>query len=113
MFFQRIFARVDRILSSLFWLEAWGHGDKNREYRWEYFIDIGKTIGVVGLDGKIHTMMGYWSVRHYYENGKLVKRIPVRKDLGGGERLATNEEIALHQAELRRQHAQRHGVNCF
>jgi hypothetical protein len=110
MFFQRILASLDKLLSEIFWLESWGIGDENSKTKWIYFVDIGHTIGVMGTDGKIHTMMGYWSVLHYYDGKKLLKRIPIRKDLKPGERLATLEEIQSHQAELRKRFSEKSGL---
>lgn len=109
MFFQRIFALFDKIISEIFRLQAWGTGDEKANNRWTYFVDVGQTVGVVGANGKIHTMMGYWSVHHYYDGKSLLRRIPVRKDLKEGERLATQEEIARHQIELRQKFARTSG----
>ena len=105
MLFQKIFALWDKVISEIFWLQAWGTGDEHGENRWTYLIDVGHPIGVVGANGKIHTLMSYWSVHHYYDRKKLLKRIPVRKNLLDGERLATPEEISRHQAEIRQQFA--------
>lgn len=102
MYFQRHLASLDKLVSKIFWLQSWGSGDENNENQWIHFVDVGRTIGVVGVDGEIHTLMGYWSVRHYYNGKKLLKRIPVRRDLKPGERLATSEEILRHQT-IRRQ----------
>lgn len=103
MYLQRILASLDKLVSEIFWLQSWGTGDENNKNQWIYFVDVGRTIGVVGVDGKIHTLMGYWSVRHYYDGKKLLNRIPVRKDLKPGERLAIPEEILHHQGETRGQ----------
>ena len=109
MFFQRVLALYDKAISEIFWLQSWGDGgesDGKGKNRWIYLVDVGhKKIGVVGVDGKIHTTMRYWAARHYYDGKKLLKRIPVRKDLKEGERLATQEEIAQHQVELRERFA--------
>lgn len=103
MFFQRVLAWFDKIISEVFWLQAWGTGDEKSNHNWIYLVDVGRTIGVVGVDGKIRTMIGYWSVHHYYDGKKFLKRIPVRKDLKAGERLATRKEIVQHQKELSEQ----------
>lgn len=99
MYIQRVLARVDKGISAFFGLQEWAHCNTNGDHRWTYFVDIGKAIGIVGADGNVHTVASYWSVRHYNEDGKLVRRIPVRKDLKEGERLATGKEIAQHRAE--------------
>ena len=109
MFFQRVLALWDKAISKVFYFGAWGTGDQNGKHRWTYLIDVGHSIGVVGVDGKIHTIMSYWSVRHYYDRKKLLKRVPVRKDLKDGERLATPEEIAQHRVELSEQIARSSG----
>ena len=111
MLFQRLLALLDKATSEVFRLQSWGDGFEDRDHRWVHFVDVGPTIGIVGQDGKVHTMMGYWSVRHYYDGkGKLLKRIPVRKDLKEGERLATKDEIYTHQRDVRRQFSEGHGI---
>ncbi|HBX58294.1 MAG TPA: hypothetical protein DEG18_01640 [Candidatus Yanofskybacteria bacterium] len=65
-----------------------GAGDIDDAYQWTYFVTIGPVIKIVNMRGEVVEATGYWSVRHYYdEQGKLLKRIPVRKDLGCGKRL--------------------------
>lgn len=114
MLFQRFLALLDRAISELFRLQSWGDGFEDRDHRWIHFVDFGPTIGVVGKDGRIHTMMSYWSVRHYYDGqGKLLKRISVRKDLKKGERLATRGEIAAHQRDVRSQFSESRGMINF
>ena len=100
MFLQHILAWIDRAISEVFSLEAWGTGDEEGKHQWTYFISVGRTIGVMGVDGEIRTIMGSRSVHHYYDGKKLLRRIPVRRDLKEGERLATREEIAQHRAEF-------------
>lgn len=90
---QRLLAALDKKISKLFSLQSFGHGNEKGIHQWIYFMNVGPTIGVVGVDGKLHTVMSYYSVRHYVNGKKLQKRIPVRKDLKEGERLATREEI--------------------
>ncbi|HEY4523798.1 MAG TPA: hypothetical protein VJK04_02925 [Candidatus Paceibacterota bacterium] len=97
---QRILAWFDEVISSLFNMSSLGSGNDQGGHIWTYFFDIGPRIGIVGNDSKIHTVTGYFSVQHYYNGDKLLKRIPVRKDLASGERLATSEEIRQHQKEL-------------
>ena len=110
MLFQRILALWDKVISEIFRLQAWGTGDERGENQWTYLVDVGRPIGVVGVDGKVHTLMSYWSVHHYYDGKKLLKRIPVRKDLRDDERLATPDEISRHQAEVRKQFANSGGL---
>lgn len=103
MLFQRLLALFDKVISKVFRLQSWGDGFEDRDHQWIYFVDFGSIVGIVGQDDEVHTMMGYWSVRHYYDGrGKLLKRIPVRKDLKEGERRATQEEIALHREKVYR-----------
>lgn len=102
MLIQRLLAWVDEIISEVFWLQSWGDGDESWNNRWTYFVDLGPRIGIVGTNGIIHTIMGKWSVHHHYCGGTLLKRIPVRKDLKEGERLATKEEITQHLEDARR-----------
>lgn len=99
--FQLMFALIDKMVSEMFALQSWGTGNEAGENRWTYFVDFGRLIGIVGTDGKIHTLMSYWSVHHYYDGKKLLRRILVRRDLKQGERLATPEEVRHHQDELR------------
>lgn len=99
MRWQRFLGWLDVRISSLFKMTSSGTGPDGNE-RWTYFPDYGKRIGIVGVDGRIHTMMGYWAIHHYYENNKLARRVAVRNDLQEGERLATQEEIDCHTAQL-------------
>ncbi|MEK7612392.1 MAG: hypothetical protein AAB407_03565 [Patescibacteria group bacterium] len=48
-------------------------------------------------------MTGFWSVNHYYDGNKLLRRILARKDLKTGERLATEEEVLQYQEKLRKE----------
>ena len=107
---QFVLACSDKIFSKLFRLQAWGTGDDLHRHEWIHFVDVGPTIGIAGADGKIRTMMGYWSVRHYYDGAKLLKRIPVRKDLKEGERRATAEEVRLYQAQVMQELSSRPGM---
>jgi len=109
MLFQRILALWDKAISGLFGLQEIGTGDQKGRNRWIYLIDIGHTIGVVGVDGSIRIMSSYWSVNHHRDGKKLLQRIPVRKDLKDGERLATEEELATYQIELRKEFARNSG----
>ena len=86
---QNILAWFDRVVSSIFRLQAWGQGDIDGAYQWTYFVAVGPVIKIVDVNGEVLEATGYWSVRHYYdEQGRLMKRIPVRKDLGCRKRLA-------------------------
>ena len=93
MVIQKFLSLCDRVISSAFSLEVWGTGDEKGTYRWTHFGKFGRSVGVVGTDGEIRTLMGFWAVSHHLEKGKLTKRVFVRKDLREGERLATEEEI--------------------
>jgi len=110
-FFQHILASWDKAISDLFHLQSWRTGNTNSDHQWTYFVDFGPTICIVGTDGKIHTMMSYWSVHHYYDRNRLLKRISVRKDLKDGERLATPDEIAQYREESRKRFAEDGGLH--
>ena len=104
MLLQRLLALnfsawFDRAVSEMFQLESWGDGHEDQPHTWIYFATIGSRIGIVGVDGRMHTIMGYFAVRHHYDGqGNLLQRVPVRKDLKQGERLVTEEtEIVRHQ----------------
>ena len=97
---QKLLSLFDRAISSVFRLEKWAIGDDDGTYRCTYFVDKGRTIGVIGVDGEMRVMMGYWAVHHHLEKGKLTKRVLVRKDLKEGERIATEAEIRQHISEL-------------
>ncbi|TSC61634.1 MAG: hypothetical protein G01um101448_627 [Parcubacteria group bacterium Gr01-1014_48] len=109
MFLQRILALWDKVISEIFRLSSWGTGNEKSLNQWIYLVDIGHTIGVVAATNKIHTIMSYWSVRHYYDGKKLLKRIPVRKDLKEGERLATAKEIVQYQKGFEEQSSRSSG----
>jgi hypothetical protein len=94
---QRMLAQLDEAICSRLDLESWGDGDMLGKHCHVYFVGVGPSIGIMGIDGRIHTVMGYFSVRHYYDGSELLRRIPVRKDLKIGERLVTEEEILQHQ----------------
>ena len=100
MLFQKILYRLDQLVSWTFNLMVSGGGDENGEFMWSYHQDVGPPIAIVGANGRIHTLTGYFTVHHYLDKGNLVKRIPARKDLKEGERLATQEEVFRHQGEL-------------
>ena len=100
MFLQKILCRWDQLVSWTFNLMVSGGGDENGEYKRSYHIELGPRIAIVGANGRIHTLTGYFTVHHYLDKGELIKRIPVRKDLKEGERLATQEEVFRHQGEL-------------
>ena len=85
---QNVLAWFDRVISSAFRLEAWGQGNDDGPRQWTYFVTSRPVIKIVNMRGEVLEATGYWSVRHYYdEKGRLLKRIPVRKDLGCGKRL--------------------------
>jgi hypothetical protein len=100
MFFQRIRAWIDVMVTDLFGLSSMGTGNPNKENLWTYFADWGPTIGIVGANGRVHTLVGYWAVHHYHAGHTLTKRIPVRNDLKRGERLATRKEIEQRRKEI-------------
>ncbi len=109
-FFRSLLGKMDEAISDALRLSSWGDTADPQHERWIFYVDRGRTIGIVGTDGRIHTLMGYHSVRHYYEGDRLVRRIPVRKDLKPGERLATWPELIRHQRELREQFANASGI---
>ncbi len=94
--FQRILAWIDGIL-----LTSQKHLSDG-----EYEITImssfvpDKWIGVIGEDGKMHTIIGAEAVKHFYKNGKFIKRIFVKNDLKTGERLATEEEVNVERERI-------------
>ena len=113
----RIFAWIDRFLTNTFRLGGTlGLGTSGSEITQRiYYIGIGRgpTIGIVGVDGQIHTLIGYWSVRHYLEEGRVVRRVPVRKDLKKGERLATRGEIVAYQKKRQEEWARVPGQTIY
>ncbi len=54
-----------------------------------------RWMGIIGKDGNIHTVTDAEAVKHFYKDGKPIKRVLARKDLRAGERLATEEEIHI------------------
>lgn len=98
--FQRFLAFLEKTISKALSLQSSRtiNEEKNESIH-EYFFDFGSRIGIVGTNGKIHTVTGYWSIRHYYyydnKDGEilLLQRVPIRKDLKEGERLATRKEL--------------------
>ena len=100
---ERLLARFDQAISELFRLESWHLGDTEHEHTSIYYPSIGKgRVGIVGVSGEIHTVMGRRCVRHYYDvTNRLTRRILVRKDLKSGERLATPEEVEAYLEEQR------------
>jgi len=95
---QKILAQCDRFISNFFEITSSGSKGGSEE-RWVYFFTFGPRIAIVGTNGKIHRLTGYFAIEHFYKNGTLIKRVPVRKNLAEGERLATNDEIAKWQEE--------------
>ena len=108
MFIQRILALFDKVISTVFGFTEVGTGDQKGDNVWTYFFDFGRLISIVGVDGKIHTTSTYSAVRHYRKGKKLLKRIPVRKDLKKGERLATQQETHERQLKLREELSRAH-----
>jgi len=100
---QKIIAWFDGLVSDIFgfsWSRMGNFESLSDAY---YFSGFGPRLGIVGADGKIHTIMGYWTVKHSYDGEKLLKRILLRKSLQKGERFATQIEIQSHFEERRRQ----------
>lgn len=93
MILQKFLAFLDRFISELFQIQSSGTIFEEERSKWEYFFDFGPRIGIVGTDEKIHTVTGYWAIRHYYDGSRLLKRASTRKDLKDGERLATPDEL--------------------
>lgn len=91
--FLQILTFLDRTISELFRLQSSGTILEEGKSVWEYFFDFGPRIGIVGIDGKIHTVTGRWAIQHYYEGNKLLKRVSALRDLKDGERLATFNEL--------------------
>jgi hypothetical protein len=108
-FFRTLLGKLDVAVSEFFWLQSWGDTSNPERERWTFYVDRGHTIGIVGTDGKVHTMVGYHAVNHYYEGGRLARRVPVRRDLKPGERRATAQEIDDHRRELSEHFSHAHG----
>ncbi len=117
MLFQRIFALFDKIVTRVFSMSSSYFGSQDEEGYgkgcWSYFCHFGRRICIIGIDGKIHTLTGYWAVHHYVirdsKGERLLRRIPARKDLKNGERLATGKEVVVEQTRMREEFEQRFG----
>jgi hypothetical protein len=106
---QRILGWFDREVSNFLWITSMGDGDRKGTSSWCFFSCFGPRVAIVGVDGRIHTLTGRYTINHKYRNGKLVRRIPARKDLEPGERLATGAEIVQYQRELSERFSHAHG----
>lgn len=111
LFFLRILASCERTISRWFRISRNGEGTTDGGAyigKWTFFSDFGRRIAIVGTNGRVHTLTGYYAVHHYYQKGKLVKRRPVRKNLQPGERLASAQEIFDFQCDLARRFTTAH-----
>lgn len=110
MLVQRLLATIDILMSKVYRFESWDDSSPNGESTWLYCVGQGKRVGIVGADGKVHTILGSRTVRHYYRRRYLTRRILVRKDLKEGERLATQREIDQYQDEARERWSEAGGL---
>ena len=101
MQWQSILAELDLWISAWFGLERWTLGDTSGMHSRLFYLRGKKMIGIVGVDGRIHTVMSYRTVMHEYDGSRLLRRVLVRKSLKKGERLATEAEIQAHRERSR------------
>ncbi len=72
--------------------------------RHEYWKD-GPPVGIVDTNGKI-CIIRLYEVRHYYREGKFLRRVYAINDLGPGETIATRDELVRYY-----QHRHVHGMS--
>ena len=101
MFIQKMLARIDSAISLMFKLEFWILGSTSGPHERLFYLNSGKRIGIVGTDGTIRTIMGYWTVMHECDGSKVLRRVLVRKDLLEGERLATEADFRNYDERRR------------
>ena len=105
MFLQRLLARWDKFISNLLRL-SWDttSGGEGTSSISSFYSLLGSRMAIIDTNGEIRILTGLYTVHHYYDGqGKLLKRVSVRKDLKKEERLATQEEIGLYREKLRKQ----------
>jgi len=103
MLFQRILAWIDARLSAILGLESWTMGFRNSFHTKVFYLNSKKSVGIVGADGRIHTILGIRTVFHEYDGPKLKRRVHILQSLGKDERFATQEEINAHLESSRRE----------
>jgi len=106
MFLQRLLARWDKFISNLLQLSrdttSGGEGTSSIS---SFYGLLGSRMAIIDTNGEIRILTGLYTIHHLYYDGqgKLLKRVSVRKDLKKGEHLATQEEIGLYREKLRKQ----------
>jgi len=103
MILQRILAWLDERISAVLGLESWTMGSKNSLHTKAFYLNSKKRVGIMGVDGRIHTIMGIRTVFHECDGSKLKRRVHILQSLGKNERFATQEEINVHLESQRRE----------
>lgn len=94
MLLQKFLARWDKFISNLLYL-SWdtissGEGTPSTSSFYGLF---GPRIAIINKDGDIRILTGLYAIHHYYDaDGKLIRRISVRKEVGEGERLIIGDK---------------------
>lgn len=89
MLFQRLLARWDKFISNLLRLSrdttSSGQGTPSVSC---FYTMLGPRIAIVNEARGVRILTGLFTMRHYYDrDGKLIRRLPVRKEVKKGERL--------------------------
>ncbi len=114
MLWQSVLASIDIWLSETFRLASCtSRGTYGHHTRMFYLRRGKKRVGIVGVDGRIHTITGYNAVIHEYSGSRLLRRVLVRKNFAKGERLATEAELKADQERTRKEMESLGGMTDF